>query len=301
MLSTAVLTMEPGFAPQPMEPAAILSSREDAHFLPYLHKRLTRLLSGRGSNNILGEHGTSIRTEDHNGAPAVIECTKTLSSADLRPWSLDPVHVLDRADEHSSDSHDRDLRRPTLDNHDAPSVLAVNVQGTWLVDGLRVDCVVRPIHLFDALDNAAGGSMPAVVVLRRQASNHYRATVERLCQAIVTAEKLGDREPIPLDPVLLREVNCRKGSKTAIRRTRYDKVIVDVCNRSSFRTDLAGKEAVEVGVFSWVWLDELVKRGADIKALNERLDMRFALWGIIFMAHLDALGFQQMFGFLPLQ
>ena len=139
-----------------------------------------------------------------------------------------------------------------------------------------------------------------MVVLWRQPRNHHRASIERPGHLRIPQQPL-HRKSIPLDPIFRCQVDGREGGQPAIRRTAYHVVVLRLCDGPRIRANLPREELVEAAILVWVRLHHFDHTVLQLEAVDEGLDVRFALGQVILLAHLLALLPEQVERTFPVQ
>jgi len=99
---------------------------------------------------------------------------------------------------------------------------------TYLIDGLRVDCVVGTRDLSDALHNTIDRRVPSVVILRCQSCYGYATAIKVVCQRLGT-EQLGQGEAVAFNPIFGGQINGWEDGSTRICHGRHNEWLRYVC------------------------------------------------------------------------
>jgi hypothetical protein len=121
-----------------------LHTRPPAH----LHKRFA-LLFRRILHQVLVQRHLTRWIEDNDCTPTVIESSQALPSTHMGSNLVHAWDVLYRSHEHGSDGDysNRSVCRGAADDHDRALVLAEDVEGAFLVDGLRVSTIIMSVRV----------------------------------------------------------------------------------------------------------------------------------------------------------
>ena len=121
-----------------------LHTRPPAH----LHERLTLLLR-RIPHQVLVQRHLTRWVDNNDCTPTVVESSQALPSMHMGSNLVHAWDVLYRSHEHGSDGDysDRSVCRGAADDHDRALVLAEDVEGASLVDGLRISRIITSVRV----------------------------------------------------------------------------------------------------------------------------------------------------------